>query len=211
MLLIVLNSSYGGAEKHVYDLVSHFDYEKVNVSVVVPSEAKLVSLLKPYIKPEDIMTINRGVMAIRHIKKIIDHKQPDIIHLHSPRATFIGIIAQFLSRHKSRIVVTAHGWIPDRLRMRKLYELLYIHAIKRCDHIIAVSHHVKGLLEDHSVKGDMISVIHNGIPITKGIQVGLPQERKHFVFLGRLIEEKGVSYLLQTIDLLDSTISWAIL
>ena len=154
----------------------------------------------------EIYEIERGLICTWKVMSLLNTSQPDILHLHSPRATFIGIIAAKLAFHKATIMVTAHGWIPDRLRMRYLYEKLYVYAVKRCDRVIAVSGHVKELLAHRDIKREKISVHHNGIKIMPAIQPVQSDPRiRKFVFLGRFIEEKGIMYLLQAIEHLEQS------
>jgi L-malate glycosyltransferase len=206
VMLLILNSSYGGAEKHVVDIVNHMDFDKVKLSVIAPTGSKLVSFIQKAISNTEIYEVDRGLKSIWKIKHLLNTSQPDILHLHSPRATFIGIIAAKLAIHKTTVMVTAHGWIPDRLRMRYLYEKLFVFAIKRCDRIIAVSGHVKELLVHHEIKSEKISVNHNGINMMSAIQPVQPDSKiRKFVFLGRFIEEKGIRYLLHAIEHLEQS------
>ena len=138
---------------------------------------------------------------MREVKRKIKEIQPDIIHLHSPRATFLGMMTKFLTFQKSKIVVTAHGWIPDRLKLMKLYEYLYVQSIKRSDKIVAVSNQVKEILIKHNVDPDRVAVIHNGIEVSDSVVVQKPLlNKKRFIFLGRFIEEKGVIFLLNAVE-----------
>ncbi|PLT35746.1 glycosyltransferase family 4 protein [Bacillus sp. V5-8f] len=204
VMLIVLNSSYGGAEKHVFDLVKHMDRQTIDLTVVLPTGSKLASLVEHYLDKKHIVNVERGIQAIWKLKKLVEVLKPDIVHLHSPRATFIGMVAKTISRQSSNVFVTAHGWIPDRLKLRKVYEFLYVSAIKRSDRIIAVSGQVKDMLMAYKLDESKISVIHNGIEVPPQIEVTKRQiAKKRFVFLGRMIEEKGISYLLEAIEQVD--------
>ena len=44
VMLVILNSAYGGAEKHVHDLVKHLDKGKIDITVVLPKNAKLAAI-----------------------------------------------------------------------------------------------------------------------------------------------------------------------
>ncbi|MEH7235381.1 glycosyltransferase [Bacillus sp. JJ1562] len=206
VMLLILNSSYGGAEKHVMDIVNHMDCDKVKLTVIAPTGSKLVSFIRKANPKAVIYEVDRGLKSIWKIMHLLNTTQPDILHLHSPRATFIGIIAAKLAIHKATVMATAHGWIPDRLRMRYLYEKIFVYAVNHCDRIIAVSGHVKELLMDHDIKGEKVSINHNGIKIMPTVQPVVPDQKiRKFVFLGRFIEEKGIMYLLQAIEHLEQS------
>lgn len=201
VVLVILNSAYGGAEKHVFDLVKHIDKEKTDLTVILPKGSKLAYLIKSLLSKDKVFSIKRNLLGILDLGNIFKEVQPDIIHLHSPRATFMGMISKKLFPDNSRIIVTAHGWIPERLKLRKIYEFLYTRAIKKCDLIIAVSHQVKEILINNDVKSDQIAVIHNGVEIPNDIVVQQPDfNKKRFIFLGRFIEEKGITYLLEATE-----------
>jgi glycosyltransferase involved in cell wall biosynthesis len=206
VMLLILNSSYGGAEKHVIDIVTHMDFDKVKLTVIVPRGSKLVSFIRKASPNAEIYEVDRGLKSVWKIIQLLNESKPDILHLHSPRATFIGFIATKLAFHKATVMVTAHGWIPDRLRMRYLYEKLFVYAVKRCDKIIAVSGQVKELLVRHDIKSEKILVNHNGIHIMPSIHPAQPDPKiRKFVFLGRFIEEKGIRDLLHAIEYLEQS------
>ncbi len=60
---------------------------------------------------------------------------------------------------------TAHGWIPERLKLKRLYQFLYINLLKYNDKIIAVSNNVKEQIISTGVNNENVVVIYNGIPI----------------------------------------------
>lgn len=199
--LIVLNSSYGGAEKHVYDLVRMLDREKYSINLITTNNNKLALLVN-----NEVCTyrIPRGLNSIFRMRKIIKDINPDIIHMHSPRATFLGMLS-VIGLNKN-LVVTAHGWIPERLKLKRIYEKLFIVTIRRSSKIIAVSEQVKEQLIKNRVNEKKISVIYNGINITSNFNVSQPKKIENkirFVFLGRFIEEKGIQYLLKAIEKLE--------
>ncbi|MDD9266223.1 glycosyltransferase [Paenibacillus sp. GCM10023248] len=204
LLVIVLNSSYGGTEKHVLDIVRHIDNTLFEISTVVPSDSEIGTKLKS-ISGIEVIQINRDLSSIYKINQIIKVFEPDIVHLHSPRATFLGSIASyFVINKKYKIISTAHGWIPDRLKLRHLYQFLYVNIIKFNDKIFAVSNKVKEQIISTGVDDESIVVIYNGIsiPNEKEVTINTKCTRK-FVFLGRFIEEKGLIYLIEAIKKLN--------
>ncbi len=73
--------------------------------------------------------------------------------------------------------------------------------MNQADHVIAVSHYTKKLLEQkYGVDPKKITVVHNGIsdlqyPVEKGVHHFAPK-RPVIAFMGRLTIQKGVSYFL---------------
>ncbi|MEC1525875.1 glycosyltransferase family 4 protein [Neobacillus niacini] len=197
ILLIILNSAYGGAERHVLDICRYLDRSKFNLSIIVPENTKIEEELKG-MKNLQVQTVNRGSSSILSMSKLIKQMNPDTIHVHSPRATLMAAIAVGLAGFKGNFITTAHGWIPNRLKLRKGIELVYISALKRYSKIIAVSDDVKKTLNSNNIPLDRIETIYNGVEIEETKLSHTASSRK-VVFLGRYIEEKGLPYLLEAL------------
>ncbi|WP_050615019.1 glycosyltransferase family 4 protein [Bacillus testis] len=202
VLFIILNSSYGGAEKHVYDLIENLDKDKYRISLIAAKNSKLSSMLKKRI---NIIEINTSLWNVGNLRKVITQQNPDIIHIHSPRASFLSYISMAGKKKHKKILVTAHGWIPERFKFSKVFEFLYILSLRNVNKIIAVSTQVKNLLIEKGVEHQKISVIPNGIELLQELPVVDCQINKpKFVFVGRFVEEKGLFYLLEAIKKLNN-------
>lgn len=197
ILLIILNSAYGGAERHVLDICRYLDRTKFNLSIIVPENTKIEEELKK-MNNIQVETINRGSSSILMMSKLVNKMNPDTIHVHSPRATLLAAIAVGIAGFKGNFITTAHGWIPNRLKLKKGIELVYLSALKRYSKVIAVSDDVKRILSSNKIPLERIETIYNGVEITEAKLSGISTSRR-IVFLGRYIEEKGIPYLLEAI------------
>jgi glycosyltransferase involved in cell wall biosynthesis len=197
VLLIILNSSYGGAERHVLDICKYLDRTKFNLSIIVPENTKIEEALKK-IKQIQVKTVNRGMLSIFAMSKMIKEMNPDSIHVHSPRAALLATIAAGLARFKGNLITTAHGWIPNRLKLSRSIETVYVTALKRYNKVIAVSNEVKETLHSNHIPLENIETIYNGVEIIETHHSNKAPGRR-IVFLGRYIEEKGLPYLLDAI------------
>jgi glycosyltransferase involved in cell wall biosynthesis len=197
ILIIILNSSYGGAERHVLDICRYLDRTKFNLSIFVPENTKIEDELKK-IKQIKVKTVNRGMLSIFTMSTIIKEINPDTIHVHSPRATLLAAIAVRLAGFKGNFITTAHGWIPKRLKLSKGIEAVYVLALKRYNKIIAVSNEVKETLHSNNIPLENIETIYNGVEIVETNHRNKAPGRR-IVFLGRYIQEKGLPYLLNAI------------
>ncbi|MBH0161730.1 glycosyltransferase family 4 protein [Fictibacillus sp. 26RED30] len=208
ILIVVLNSSYGGTEKHIVDIANNLNYTHFNLTVVAPLESKLSVTLKEINKPIKIIELKRDISVIFNLKNILKRQNFDIVHMHSPRATFIGMLTIKLFRLNKNTITTAHGWIPDRLTLKKLFEVLFVSTIKDSNKILAVSNNVKESLIKTGIDPKKIKVIYNGIHIpdvnkTSELIKNDESKKIKFIFLGRFIDEKGIKYLIEGLKKLD--------
>lgn len=127
----------------------------------------------------------------------------DIVHAHwlIPQ----GIVQSFL---KKEYIVTGHG--GDVVSLNKgIIRKLKIRCLKRANHITVVSEHLKNKVQE-LVPELKISVISMGVNTNKfGKQYYVPNyfgqgDKKVVLFVGRLVEIKGVTYLIEAMRQVDA-------
>lgn len=147
----------------------------------------------------------------RGLGNALAQRKVRIVHAHF---LFDGArIVRFARRNGLKLVVTAHGYDatlwPEfmrksrdgRLLLRRTAEL-----IKSASAIICVSDFIKQELINRGYPAELLHVVHCGIDLSK-IEVGLPaSERRGVLFAGRLVEKKGVKYLLEAFAQLPASI-----
>jgi L-malate glycosyltransferase len=203
IMLIILNSSYGGAERHVFDICKYLDRNKFNLSIIVPVGSKIYESIKQIEKVE-IIPISRGIDSVFKISAILKKHTPDIIHVHSPRATLIVALAAVVARYRGKMITTAHGWIPKRLKLHMAIETVYVQSLKRYSKFISVSNEVKATLIKNNISPENIVTIYNGVE-EQSRGVSSVTSKRRFVFLGRYIGEKGLIYLLEALKQLNQS------
>ena len=88
------DSNIGGAGKCLITLLKNFDYDKLDVKVILPPS----SLLKPEIEALGIEVIEvEGIAeksldfkAIKELKKIFKEEKPDLVHTHASMSARIA-------------------------------------------------------------------------------------------------------------------------
>jgi len=104
--------------------------------------------------------------SVKELRGLIRHVRPDLVHLHSSKAGFIGRIAAKSERVPA--IFTAHGWAFSEgtpWKQKLLAIPLEAFASRLGGHIIAVSQYDYRLALRYRIESPhRMSVVHNGIP-----------------------------------------------
>jgi glycosyltransferase involved in cell wall biosynthesis len=222
IFFVISSLSGGGAEKLLIDIIAKIDREKYDISLCL--FRKKGAFLK--FIPEDIKVYALSadkkptfISAIRWLSKEVYPKvKPDIIISFLEYANIAVVISRFISNIKPKLVLTEHIY-PVNIKLygknffKKLIERIACIVFYRfSDKIIAVSKGLKdGLIKKLLLNPKLIDVIYNGIdiktiealsrePLTEeenGIFNNLPT----IVFCGRLVPQKNVKLLIESIKL----------
>lgn len=205
------DTNIGGAGKCLLTLLENFDYEKLDVKVILPKN----SLLKPHIDRMGVRVIevsgiadkslDRG--AVKELKRIFKAEKPDLVHTH---ASMSARIAARLAGAK--VVYTRHSVFPPSKRISKGIGKLINGAVNNffSDGIIAVAEAAKDNLTDTGVSDKKISVILNGVeglaPVSGEERAelrkrfGLEDGEKAVSIVARLEDIKGHDYFIEAAD-----------
>ena len=128
----------------------------------------------------------------------------DIIHTHFAYPDgFAIVLLAFLS--KKPVILTVHGSDINIYTKHLLLRFQILFSLNRCYEIIAVSEELKNKIIQMGISPDKIKVIPMGFDSTKfkpldtletRKNMGLPQNSKILLFVGNLIEVKGLPYLI---------------
>lgn len=110
--------------------------------------------------------------------------------------------------------IYAHGALRDMLRVEKkqwvLCKAVLDFAYKECNAVIAISESVKNSFLEFGFKLDKIKVIYNGVDCSKFTpNIADKNEVIHFIYVGRLIKQKGVDRLLKAVSLINTNRAFA--
>lgn len=216
ILYLFVTLPIGGAEEHLLTVLKNLDLTQYNPIVCCIREKGVIG--------EEIE--NRGIAIISlnrkskswdfrivmDILKIIQTKNIQLIHTHLYHANMYGRIAALIS--KIPAVVTEHNVYPKyKLRRRIVNWFL----AKKSKKIIAVSEMVKKDITVRDwIKPSKIEVIYNGIDIDRFPSVvpkeearqklGVPTDCFLIGTIGRLTDQKGQIYLINTIGIIKGII-----
>ena len=152
----------------------------------------LVDLLKPMCASSSAVDWWRGVhdpVGAWRFWCALRHRHFDIVHLHSGGKSASSLVRAATS---AKIVRHLHGRVME---LRNLSPAFY--SSRGADAVVAVSQSVAGCVVDGKAR-----VIYAGVPTRSAV---LPEHRADSIILGtagRLVEVKGIQYLLQAASLL---------
>lgn len=141
ILYVITKGNWGGAQRYVYDLAVHLPREEFEPVVACGTSGILTEKLRDAdIKIVLLPSLQRDISfgkefrALSELLWLFRAEKPDIIHLNSSKAAFLGALASRLYSFLSpsvycrapKIVFTVHGWPfkEDRLPLVKM--MLYV-------------------------------------------------------------------------------------
>ncbi|WP_435415577.1 glycosyltransferase [Polaribacter aestuariivivens] len=197
----------------------------IELTLIIPLDKEFNSKLKAKHKNIQIININfernisikKDFFCLLKLIKVFLKVKPNIIHLHTPKASLLGGLAGRLL-FKKNIIYQMHGLVSikgNKVQKGLLYKIEKL-TCSLSTKIFAVSESLKEFaIQNNFCKRKKISVIENGT--INGIDYtnqfnrnNIKQENeelKHITknkfivgFLGRLVDDKGIEDYLQTIS-----------
>lgn len=220
ILFVVTQGEQGGAQRYVYDLAMNLDRLGYDCLVVTGSEKlELRNKLEAGgVKIQLARHLVRGInplqdlLAIWELKKIFQAVRPDIVHLNSSKAGFLGSLAGSLAGTKN-IIFTAHGFhfLENQnpiIQTISFWLEKFASSFRR--KIICVSEFDRqAALKARLCSAEKLIIIHNGIDLENFRLLPREQARKFFsttynlqltTFLvgtvAHLYATKGLKYLI---------------
>ncbi len=208
ILEIIGDATLAGAPRHLLSLLENLDTKKFALMVITPP-GPLTGEIRSIRKSIEIkivpMRSKMDLSAIKEMRDIIKHLEPDVIHVHGTRGGVLGRLAAFSL--KIPIIYTEHLWtknyqMPSRIAQRvQLIGLWLLDMIT--DLNIAVSDAVKDfMLANQITRPEKVIVIYSGImPAKKKANVLSNNKKYQLKSIGTLNEQKGMQYLIAAMPL----------
>jgi glycogen(starch) synthase len=206
--------SFLNTELHQLPLsVSSYHYTNI---AFISEEEKTEQATALYAKKQFTQKINelfsdrevygRNIMHKVHMfsvlsEEIAGNHQFDIIHAHDWVTFPAGV--NIKKKTGKPLVLHVHSLETDRADHGTRNEIYHLekNALHEADKIIAVSDYTKAQIQEHyHVCADKISVVHNGIDPVRIKRKQHQLKDKMVVFLGRITNQKGPKFLLETAE-----------
>ncbi len=234
ILYIVTQSEIGGAQKNVLDLAVELKNRyDVLVAAGPDGGGKIFGQLADNkIRWQCLKWLRRGganplidLAGLVQILLLILKEKPDIVHLHSSKAGFLGSIAGKIAG--ARVIYTVHGAVFEASfskLARKIFLWLEKFSAYFKDKIICVSANDKKLWLNYKAAPEKkLAIIHNGIDLNKTDFPSKPEAREYLTgqsanlfesirgsddslkivgTIANFFPEKGLPYLIEAADIL---------
>ncbi|STO07072.1 glycosyltransferase family 4 protein [Exiguobacterium aurantiacum] len=145
----------------------------------------------------------RNLQTIQELVTLLRQEKYDAIHVHTPVAAALGRVAARIAR-TPHILYTAHGFYFHERMSRVAYELIFwlekSLAALATDWLLLQSEEDYSLAKTRQFKrDDRLLHLGNGIDLNRFKPVMKPRdpEQLKFLFVGRLVQEKGILDLLE--------------
>ncbi len=203
---VVATGTNGGAQEHVYSLLSRLDRERYDARVVALSPGSAVRAIQRLGFPVLVFDEPDDATAVGALAAHLADVGAEIVHNHMYRAELVGTRAAIgLSEAGHRrpwVVGTVHS---SRIRSIEDREVLK-RLTPRMDHLIAVSRAIVHKVETERPSSVPVSLIHNGVDLrrydhqepccTLKEEYGMDPDAQIVGIVARLEAEKGHPTLL---------------
>jgi glycosyltransferase involved in cell wall biosynthesis len=164
---LLATGTSGGAQEHVFNIVSRLDRSRYDVSVLALGNGAAIRRLERAHIDVCVLDDMDDVAAIQAVAAHLASVKADVVHNHMYRAEVVGTQAAWAlaaaGKRRPYIVGTVHS---SRIRSDEDRELLR-QLTPKMDHLIAVSRAIERKLADEGRVGAPISLIYNGVDLTR--------------------------------------------
>jgi len=135
-ILLISEPGSGGVKRHVLDLITNINLEKFEVGIIFSEKRadndyikklnsnKNIRIYKSKNLQRDI-SLERDVLGLADIIKVIKEFKPDVVHCHSSKAGALGRIAAKLCNVK-KVFYTPHAYVFQDGSMGKLKKSVFV-------------------------------------------------------------------------------------
>jgi len=163
---LLATGTNGGAQEHVFNLLTRIDRERYDVSLLSLSNGSAIRRLERTGVPVCVIEEADDEAAIDAVARHLAAVKADVVHNHMFRAEVVGTQAAWKLAATARrplVVSTVHS---SRVRSEEDRALLR-RLTPKMDHLIAVSRAIVRKIEDEGRIGAPVSLIYNGVDLQR--------------------------------------------
>ena len=139
-----------------------------------------------------------GLMQLLYTMVQLVRYKPDVIHAHwiIPQGACLNL-ARALTQSRAPFLITSHG--ADLFALTGwLFELIKSRVVKRASAITVVSQAMVKEVHDLGASETQVQVVPMGVDLNNVfVPPGCLKDKSELLFVGRLVEKKGVKYLIE--------------
>ncbi len=200
----------GGAEELLLTLMKLLDKDQYEAHLICLCQGPFAELAAQYGFKAVVIPMRHkfDLSTIKPIRQYLRENKIDLVHTHGVRANLVARTAA--KREGLPVVTTFHSVLRydyDSIFKALLAKYLTTATNRHTDRFIAISRAIKKEILEMGVPDDRITVIHNGLDISKYAEPRDPQETKRelgldpdkytVAMIARLHPVKGHQYFLQ--------------
>jgi glycosyltransferase involved in cell wall biosynthesis len=164
---ILATGTNGGAQEHLFSLLTRLDRSRYDASVVALSSGSAVRKLQRAGVDVTVIDEPDNDDAIRALAAHLAEVQPDVIHTHMYRADVVGTKASIalaeMGHRRPFVVSTVHS---SRVRNAEDRELIR-QLTPSMDQLIAVSKSIEKKIAEEHRTGAPVRLIYNGVDLER--------------------------------------------
>jgi glycosyltransferase involved in cell wall biosynthesis len=203
---ILATGTNGGAQEHVFSLLSRLDRGRYEPTVISLSDGSTQRRIARLGIPVQVIDEPDDAIATGAVATLLADIRPEVVHNHMYRAELVGTRAALAIAEAGRprpfVVGTVHS---SRVRSPEDREMLRA-LTPRMDHLVAVSRAIEQKIAEERPSDIPVSLIYNGVDLvrydrtdpccTLREEYGLPEAVQIVGVVARLEHEKGHPTLL---------------
>jgi glycosyltransferase involved in cell wall biosynthesis len=208
-----------GPTRQLYNLVKYIDHEQFDVSIVTLSDNPTANLeadfkgLGTRIYPIRLSRLKSALVGTRHLKRVLREIRPNILHSQGIRPDWL---ASKLDQPYIRIATQRNTPLSDYPALMgrwtgKLVAIVHERALSTLPMVVTCSH---ALTHNNTHHRNESCIIHNGVDLlslrclldqptnsARRAKLGLPDNKRLFIFAGPLIPRKDPILLIKVLKL----------
>lgn len=204
---VLATGTSGGAQEHLFALLSRLDRSRYDASVIALSGGSAVRKMQRAGFPVTVLEEPDDATATGIVATLLADANPDVIHNHMYRAELVGTRAAIAlgaaGHRRPYIVSTVHS---SRIRSEEDRRVLQS-LTPQIDQLIAVSEAIEAKIRDEGRSGAPVRLIYNGVDLSQydetepcctfREQYGIEPDSVVVGVVARLEPEKGHPTLLE--------------
>ena len=162
---VVATGTNGGAQEHVYSLLSRLDRSRYDVSVVALSHGSSLRAIRRLGIPVLVVDEPDDAIAVGALAAHFVDVRPEVVHNHMYRAELVGTRAALAlaeaGHSRPWVIGTVHS-----SRIRSPEDRAVLRALTpRMDRLIAVSRSIEAKIREERGEATPVSLIYNGVDL----------------------------------------------